>query len=110
MPDSPSTDWQLRKLFERAINPNQRLILSVLKTNPHLTFSGLAEDLWKERRKAVSTTKLNANVLHDLGLIAIEHHHAIQLTEFGKRILDILGEGSEERISLPHSRNKEVLI
>ncbi|CAB49320.1 hypothetical protein [Pyrococcus abyssi] len=86
---------RLRKLLERALNENQRLILCSLDNNGESkSLTSLAEGISKAHRKPVSTLKLNAKILKELGLIEYGTRRSprtVRLTEFGKFVIRILG-------------------
>ncbi|ASJ16263.1 MULTISPECIES: hypothetical protein [Thermococcaceae] len=83
----------LRKLLLRALNENQRLILQSIN-GKHRSLNALLEELSRKERKPLSTLKLNARILKELGLIDYgtkENPRPVTLTEEGKLILRILG-------------------
>lgn len=88
----------LRKLLLRALNENQRLILESIN-GKHRSLNALLEELSRKKRKPLSTLKLNARILKELGLIEYgtkDDPKPVRLTEEGKLVLTILrGDGSE---------------
>ncbi|MFA4646061.1 hypothetical protein P8X24_02115 [Pyrococcus kukulkanii] len=85
----------LRKLLLRALNQNQRLILQSIN-GKHRSLNALLEELSRKERKSLSTLKLNARILKELGLIEYgtkENPKPVTLTEEGRFVLKLL-EGS----------------
>ncbi|MBO8173765.1 MAG: hypothetical protein H0Z18_00750 [Thermococcus sp.] len=82
-----------RKLFLRALNENQLLILRSINGKHH-SLNALLEELSRETKKPISTLKLNAKILKDLGLIDYgkkDNPKPVELTKHGKLVLKILG-------------------
>lgn len=65
---TPFGDEGIRKLVLRALNENQRLILRSVNGRQR-SLNALIEELSRKRKKPISTLKLNAKILNDLGLI-----------------------------------------
>ncbi|HHI01313.1 MAG TPA: hypothetical protein ENL40_07635 [Thermococcus litoralis] len=83
----------LRKLLLRALNENQRLILQNIN-GKHRSLNALLEELSRKEKKPLSTLKLNARILKELGLIDYgtkESPRPVILTKEGKLILRLLG-------------------
>ncbi|AFK23201.1 hypothetical protein [Pyrococcus sp. ST04] len=83
----------LRRLLLRALNENQRLILKSIN-GQHRSLNALLEELSRKEKKPLSTLKLNARILKELGLIDYgtkENPRPVRLTEEGKLVLSILG-------------------
>ncbi|WP_010885780.1 hypothetical protein [Pyrococcus horikoshii] len=86
----------LKKLLFRALNENQRLILRNINGN-YRSLNVFLEDLSRRTSKPISTLKLNARILKELGLIDYgtrDRPKPVKLTEEGKVILMLL-EGDE---------------
>nr|WP_187146429.1 hypothetical protein [Thermococcus sibiricus] len=82
-----------RKLFLRALNENQILILKSIN-GKHRSLNAFLEEISKDTRKPISTLKLNAKILKKLGLIDYgekNHPKPIELTKHGRLVLKILG-------------------
>ncbi|CAD55656.1 hypothetical protein [Pyrococcus abyssi] len=88
----------LKRLLLRALNENQILILKSIN-GKHRSLNALLEELSRKERKPLSTLKLNARILKELGLIEYGTREApkpVTLTREGKFILSILeGDGFE---------------
>jgi len=88
----------IRKLVLRALNENQRLILRSIDGR-HRSLNALLEELSRRERKALSTLKLNARILKELGLIDYgtkEDPRPVRLTEHGRMVLSLLGVDGNE--------------
>lgn len=88
----------IRKLILRALNENQQLILRSI-SGRHRSLNALLEELSRRERKPLSTLKLNARILKELGLIDYgtkENPRPVQLTEHGRLVLTILGVDENE--------------
>jgi len=82
-----------RRLFLRALNGNQVLILRSIN-GKHRSLNALLEEISRETRKPISTLKLNAKILKELGLIDYGEKNnpkPVELTEHGRLVLKILG-------------------
>ena len=82
----------IRKLILRALNENQRLILRSV-SGRHRSLNSLLEELSRRERKSISTLKLNARILKELGLIDYgtkDEPRPVSLTEHGRLVLTIL--------------------
>lgn len=89
---TPGGEEVIRKLVLRALNENQRLILRSINGR-HRSLNSLLEELSRKERKALSTLKLNARILKELGLIDYgtkENPRPVRLTEHGRMILSLL--------------------
>ncbi|WP_193385911.1 hypothetical protein [Thermococcus barophilus] len=81
-----------RKLFLRALNENQMLILRSIN-GKHRSLNALLEEISKDTKKPISTLKLNARILKELGLIDYGEKNnpkPVELTKHGKLVLKIL--------------------
>jgi len=88
----------MRKLILRALNENQRLILRSIDGR-HRSLNSLLEELSRRKRKPISTLKLNARILKELGLIDYgtkDDPRPVRLTEHGLLVLSILGVDGNE--------------
>lgn len=78
----------LKPLILRALNSNQLLILSSIDGS---CATPLLERLSEERRIPLSTLKLNARILCDLGLVEFKSFCPIMITDLGLLVLEITG-------------------
>ncbi|AMM54461.1 hypothetical protein [Pyrococcus kukulkanii] len=89
----------LRKLLLRALNENQRLILQSIN-GKHRSLNAFLEELSKKENRPISTLKLNARILKELGLIEYgtkDNPKPVTLTEEGRLVLRLLeGDGYGE--------------
>ncbi len=115
----PGGDDILRKLILRALNNNQRLILRNLN-DQGTSLNAFLEKLSRKENRPLSTLKLNARILKDLGLIEYgtkEESKPVRLTPHGKLVLHLMEKRknvSEEKklveILLRHKREKDILL
>lgn len=75
----------------KALNKNQILLLKKIKTNSKFTITALIETVSRENKVPVSTLKLNAKILKNLGLIEFGNSHGVKLTSSGVLILNLMG-------------------
>ncbi|MEM3786222.1 MAG: hypothetical protein QXZ59_02435, partial [Nitrososphaeria archaeon] len=83
----------IAKLFEKALNKNQILILSLVSKNIDLTASSLLKRISKETGIPLSTLKLNLKILRENGLVSygkIGNPQPIKLTRAGEIVLQML--------------------
>jgi hypothetical protein len=80
----------LKKLLARALNNNQILILSEVENNSR-TITSILIDLSRTTKIPLSTLKFNAKILKQLDLITLSDFSNVELTNFGKFILTIVG-------------------
>jgi len=88
----------LKKLLVKGLTKNQILILHKVNNNGDNTITSLIYDIYKKQNIPISTLKLNAKMLKDLGLISYgssKKHKTAGLTELGKFLIEIL-EGDNE--------------
>jgi hypothetical protein len=86
-------DASLGRVLARAINPNQFLILSEIARNEGSSISSLLSGASQRHRVPLSTLKLNARVLRDLGLISCgsaSDSRAARVTVAGRTVLSLL--------------------
>ncbi|WP_461864120.1 hypothetical protein [Thermococcus sp.] len=93
-PLSPSSGGGdvIRRLILRALNENQQLILRSIN-GKHRSLNALLEELSRKENKPLSTLKLNARILKELGLIDYGTKDAprpVRLTEYGMIVRTIL--------------------
>ncbi len=82
----------LRQVLTRAINQNQLLILSEMSRNCG-SISSVLSSASERHRVPLSTLKLNARVLRDLGLIlcgSASDPQPARLTEAGRTVLSMI--------------------
>jgi hypothetical protein len=79
----------LKKLLARALNKNQILILTEIRDNSLKSITSILTSLSKKSDVPLSTLKMNAKILRQLGLI--EFNSCACLTEFGKFIIQTMG-------------------
>ena len=87
----------LRPVVRRALNDNQMLLLNAIRSNSFESLSALLNYLSSARRIPLSTLKLNARILRNLGLVEIDARSRARLTEPGRTVLLILGAGRATR-------------
>ncbi len=88
---------KLRPVLLRALNKNQLLILSEINENENETITNLLKRISKKQKIPLSTLKLNARILKNLGLIdfgANSHAQAAEITELGQDIFSIISQSS----------------
>ncbi|ALM74442.1 hypothetical protein TBCH5v1_0474 [Thermococcus barophilus] len=74
------------------MNENQMLILRSIN-GKHRSLNALLEEISKDTKKPISTLKLNARILKELGLIDYGEKNnpkPVELTKHGKLVLKIL--------------------
>ncbi len=84
---------KLRPLLLRSLNRNQLVILRRLALNSDRSLTSTLIELSKERKIPLSTLKLNARILRDLGLILVEEREGRRfagLSNLGRVVLDIV--------------------
>jgi len=89
---SPGGDEVIKKLILRALNENQRLILRSINGR-HRSLNSLLEEISRREKRPISTLKLNARILKELGLIDYgtkDNPRPVRLTEHGLLVLSIL--------------------
>ena len=74
----------------RALNRNQITILSVVSKNSFHSITSLLLWIEKTHNIPISTLKLNAKILRELGLLEFGQGRVASLTSFGKIVVDIL--------------------
>ncbi len=80
------------------MNENQRLILRSINGR-HRSLNSLLEELSRREKRPLSTLKLNARILKELGLIDYgtkDNPRPVRLTEEGLLVLRILGVNDDE--------------
>ena len=80
------------------MNENQRLILRGINGR-HRSLNSLLEELSRREKRPLSTLKLNARILKELGLIDYgtrDDPRPVRLTEEGLLVLRILGVNDDE--------------
>ena len=82
---------QLRQVLLRAFNKNQICILSEVEKNSAGTITSLLNRIYSEKRIPVSTLKLNARILKELGLVEFGNSECARLTELGEFLAKIIG-------------------
>lgn len=80
----------MKLLLGRALNANQILILSEIRGSGGKTITGTLNSISKTRGVSLSTLKLNAKILRQLGLISYSEFQTARLTEFGETIIKLL--------------------
>jgi len=90
----------LKQLLLRAINKNQLLILSQIEKDIG-SISSILRNTSKAFNISLSTLKFNAKVLRKLNLIefgTVSSFKPAKLTELGKLVIEIIGNGYEDEI------------
>ncbi|MBI4173537.1 MAG: hypothetical protein HY519_02340 [Candidatus Aenigmarchaeota archaeon] len=85
----------MQKVLARCLNRNQLLILRQVGKGNCPTITATIRQLAKESSVSISTLKLNASILQELNLIIFSNYSAVQLTDCGHLVLDILEGGHE---------------
>jgi len=71
------------------LNRNQLLILEEVSRNSEKTISSLLREMEKKHNVPLSTLKLNAKILREIGLISFGNSSVARLTNVGKMIIQI---------------------
>jgi DNA-binding MarR family transcriptional regulator len=71
------------------LNRNQLLILEEVSRNSEKTISSLLREIEKKYNVPLSTLKLNAKILREIGLISFGNSSVAKLTSTGKIIVQI---------------------
>ncbi len=90
---SRASEVVLRRLLLRALNRNQRLILQAVSEIRLATITSILRFLSREFNIPLSTLKLNARILKELGLIDFgntKQIKAAKLTPAGELVVTIL--------------------
>ena len=97
--DDPPTNNKenLRRLLIRSLNKNQILILFEVSKNSFESVTHLLKRISKSTGISISTLKLNAKILKNLGLIDFGNSSIARLTSFGKYVAKILKIKAKER-------------
>jgi len=88
----------LKRIFLRAINRNQQLILSQVGENKGRITPAL-QQISGKHGVPLSTLKLNAKIMRDLGLIrygTVSTRSSVELTDLGRFVLGVI-----EGVSVP---------
>jgi DNA-binding MarR family transcriptional regulator len=91
------------------LNRNQLLILEEVSRNSEKTISSLLREIEKKHKIPLSTLKLNAKILREIGLISFGNSSVARLTNVGKMILQIFENESAKNQSLIREDLKENL-
>ncbi len=88
-------DWReagiLRRVLLRALNENQVLILLRASESLERSLTSLLRDISAEHRVPLSTLKLNAKILRELGLLDYDRgQRPVRLTSAGRKVVEIL--------------------
>ena len=89
---SDKVRYSLGRVLAKAVNTNQLLILSEMARNGG-SISSLLSGASEKHRVPLSTLKLNARILRDLGLISCgsaSNSEPARLTEAGRTVLSIM--------------------
>jgi molybdenum cofactor biosynthesis enzyme MoaA len=78
-------------LLARALNRNQYLILGYVAQNHYKCITEVLQGISEKEGIALSTLKVNSRILR--GLELVEFSDVAVLTDFGVRILSLLGGG-----------------
>jgi hypothetical protein len=78
----------LKTLILKALNKNQILLLNEIEKNSTRTATGLVGKLSENAKIPLSTLKLNARLLKELGLL--NYSNPVKLTDTGKFVLEII--------------------
>jgi hypothetical protein len=91
--DRCKVNASLRQVLHRAINQNQLLLLTRISCNNSGSISALIGRTSNQFGVPLSTLKLNARVLKELGLISfgcVSNPRPARLTDAGKTVLEIM--------------------
>ncbi len=79
-------------VLKRSLNKNQILILTEIEkqNNSGKSITATLNCISRAQGISLSTLKLNARILRELGLISYAEFRAVELTEFGAIIADFL--------------------
>ncbi|VVB60547.1 Uncharacterised protein [uncultured archaeon] len=80
----------LKVILKRSLNKNQILILSEIQKGAGRSITSTLNCISRDSGISLSTLKLNAKILRELGLISYAEFRAVELTEFGEVIIDFL--------------------
>ncbi len=80
----------MRMLLRRALNRNQILILNEMENNSE-TITGTLNRISRQHGISLSTLKLNAKILRNIGMISYSEFQTAELTDFGKTIIKMMG-------------------
>lgn len=80
----------MRLLLGRALNRNQILILFEIYSNSNKTITGTLSRISRMQGVPLSTLKLNAKILRDIGSVSYSEFRYVELMEFGKAIIKLL--------------------
>ena len=81
----------ISKVVARALNKNQKLILFAVRNEEKETLYSLLKRLSEETAISLSTLKLNARILRELGLIS--YNGFLEITSSGRLIRSVLEGG-----------------
>jgi len=82
------------------LNRNQLLILEEVSRNSEKTISSLLREIEKKHGIPLSTLKLNAKILREIGLISFGNSSVARLTNVGKMIIQVFDDESAKNQSL----------
>ncbi len=88
-------DWReagvLRRVLLRALNGNQALILLRASKSLNRSLTSLLRDISADHGVPLSTLKLNAKILRELGLLDYDRgQRPVRLTSAGRKVVEIL--------------------
>ncbi|MBI2578743.1 MAG: hypothetical protein HYW26_03460 [Candidatus Aenigmarchaeota archaeon] len=78
----------MRKVLAKALNKNRRLILLSISNEEMETLNSLLKRVSREHGISLSTLKLNARILRDLGLVSCNGF--VKTTESGELVKRLL--------------------
>jgi hypothetical protein len=82
---------QLRPILARALNRNQLLILAETCGNRRKAITPLLRELGAKSSTPISTLKLNARTLRDLGLVSFGNSCPAVATPLGRKVVMMFG-------------------
>jgi len=77
-------------VLRRSLNNNQILILTEIDKGAGKTITATLKYISRDSGISLSTLKLNAKILRELGLIIYAEYRAAELTEFGAVIFNFI--------------------
>ncbi|HDH91571.1 MAG TPA: hypothetical protein ENF38_01330 [Candidatus Aenigmarchaeota archaeon] len=88
----------LKLLLFRVLNKNQLVILSEIPKNTSMSISSLLRNIEKNFRIPLSTLKLNAKILKEIGLIEFGDSNPVRLTKGGMFVNKILNNPKDSNL------------
>ena len=90
-------------MLRRALNRNQKLILAELTRSRNDSATQILTRLSKKHTIPLSTLKMNARILRELGLIdfgSSARFRTVALTELGRNVLSLISQNRPDKIAM----------